>query len=158
MMTTLQKKTKSIKTIKNFSKINMEKARINSKIKIKVIKIKKDFKMKEINRIFNNRSFKIKIKKSTINKTIFKRLLIKIISKILITSNSNKCLIQIHPIIHLISTTITSNIRIFINQIFKYKIIQTKLKFNSNTLIKMYHIIIQINRVKKIIKKRNQII
>lgn len=60
----------------------MEKARINSKIKIKVIKIKKDFKMKEINRIFNNRSFKIKIKKSTINKTIFKRLLIKIISKI----------------------------------------------------------------------------
>ena len=158
MMTTLQKKTKSIKTIKNFSKINMEKARINSKIKIKIIKIKKDFKMKEINRIFNNRSFKIKIKKSTINKTIFKRLLIKIISKILITSNSNKCLIQIHLIIHLISTIITSNIRIFINQIFKYKIIQTKLKFNSNTLIKMNHIIIQINRVKKIIKKRNQII
>ena len=64
MMIALKKKIKRSTTVRNFNKISMEITKINSKVKTKVVKIKKGFKKKEINRIFNNRSFKIKIKKA----------------------------------------------------------------------------------------------
>lgn len=141
--------------------INTSKCKINKwilKNKKMSININREFKKIIIYRINNNRSFNIKRKKSTINKTTFKKTLTKKTCKIwiIINKDSNKWLIKIHQIIHPISITIINNIRIFISPIYKSKIILIKHKFKWNIVIRIHLTNKRFKKKKKIIIKKIQ--